>query len=212
VVLNDDTDVKPGQGAIRRALTVLQEAGPDDTVVLFLASHGFSDKAGNYFFMAQDSRLGDVNTVIQNANAVGKSPSLVEGNEFFEALRQTAGRRLLIVDTCHARQIEAPLDTHSLRKRSAASSFAFMVAAKGNEFSQEYEPGGHGLFTFALLESFKRQADTNDDGVVSLAEAFESLAPMVEKLRARRYRQTPQLLAPEVLRKQALVALREAGK
>jgi hypothetical protein len=49
------------------------EAGPDDTVVLSLASHGFSDQAGNYFFMARDNRLSDVNTVIQNANAGGKS-------------------------------------------------------------------------------------------------------------------------------------------
>jgi len=208
VLLNDNTHVKPDKASIRRALAVLQEAGPDDTVVLFLASHGFSDQAGNYFFMARDGRFSDVNAVMQNANAAGKSPSLIEGNEFFDALRQTAGRRILIVDTCHARQIEAPLDTHSLRKRSAASNFAFMVAAKGNEFSQEYEPGGHGLFTFALLKSFKQEADKNGDGVVSLSEAFESLAPMVEKLRAKQYQQTPQLMAPEVLMRQPLITLR----
>lgn len=212
LLLNDKTDVKPDKSSIQRALAVLQEAGPDDTVVVFLASHGFSDQAGNYFFMARDGRLSDVNAVMQNTNAAGKSPSLVEGNEFFDALRQTAGRRVLIVDTCHARQIEAPLDTHSLRKRSAASSFAFLVAAKGNEFSQEYEPGGHGLFTFSLLESFKQGADANGDGVVSLSEAFESLAPMVEKLRARRYKQTPQLMAPEALMRQPLVAVSGKAK
>ena len=73
MLLNDNTDVKPDKASMRRALAVLHEAGPDDTAVLFLASHGFSDQAGNYFFMARDNRLSDVNTVIQVANAVGKS-------------------------------------------------------------------------------------------------------------------------------------------
>ena len=73
MLLNDNPDVKPDKASIRRALAVLHEAGPDDTVVLFLASHGFSDQAGNYFFMARNNRLRDLNTVIQNANAVGKS-------------------------------------------------------------------------------------------------------------------------------------------
>lgn len=208
VMLNDDTAVKPDKAEIRKALTLLNEAGPDDTVVLFLASHGFSDRAGNYFFMPRDGRYEDALNVVQGRGSVlGKVPSLIEGNEFFDALRQSAGRRMLIVDTCHARRIDGSLDTHSLRKRSAASNFAFMVAASGTEDSQEYAPGGHGLFTYALLESFKPQGDANGDGVVTLAEAFGHLAPMVEKLRAQKLKQTPQLIAPGVLLSQPIVNL-----
>lgn len=208
VLLNDFTDIKPDQAEIRKALAVLEEAGPDDTVVLFLASHGFSDKAGNYFFLSRDGKYEEVVGVVRAANALGQAPSLMEGNEFFDALRKTAGRRILIVDTCHAKKIEGTLDTHTLRKRSAASSFAFMVAAKGDQDSQEYDPGGHGLFTYALLESFKAPADTNADGVVSLSEAFRNLAPMVEKLHDRRAgSQTPQLIVPRSLADQPLVAV-----
>jgi uncharacterized caspase-like protein len=204
VLLNDFTDTKPDKAEVRKALAVLEEAGPDDTVILFLASHGFSDEAGNYFFMPRDGRFEDALSVVESPNAAGKAPSLMEGGEFFDALRKTAGRRVMVVDTCHARRIQGTLDTHSIRKRSAASSFAFVVAAKGTEESQEYEPGGHGLFTYALLESLKPPADSNGDGVVSLTEAFEHLAPIVEKLRVRKLRQTPQLIAPRALVAQPL--------
>ena len=208
VLLNDTSATRPDKQEIRKALATLQDAGPDDTVMVFLASHGFSDRAGNYFFMARDGQYNDVKTVVESDSAAGSTPSLIEGEEFFGALRQVAGRRILVVDTCHARRIEGLVDTHSLRKRSAASSLAFMVAAKGNEESQEYAPAGHGLFTYALLESLKPSADANGDGKVSLREAFESLAPMVQRLRARGLRQTPQLIAPEALIGQTLVAFR----
>ena len=205
VVLNDGSAIKPDKSEIRKALSLLNEAGPDETVILFLASHGFSDRAGNYFFMPRDGRIEDVVNVVESRNAIGKAPSLIEGNEFFDALRQSAGRRMLIVDTCHAKRIDGSLDTHSLRKRSAASNFAFMVAASGEEDSQEYAPGGHGLFTYALLESLKGSADVNNDGLVTLNEAFQYLAPLVQKLRAPKLKQTPQLTAPIALMEQRLV-------
>ena len=209
VLLNDFTDTKPDQAEIRKALLQLQQAGPDDTVVLFLASHGFSDKAGNYFFLNRDSSYEDVVGVVRGTNVSGEAPTLLSWTVFFEALRKSAGRRMLIVDTCHAQKIEGTLDTHALRKRSAASSFAFMVAAKGDEPSQEYDEGGHGLFTYALMEALKPAADRNGDGQVSLSEAFQYLAPMVEKLHdPRAGSQTPQLIAPQALLEQALVAIR----
>jgi WD40 repeat protein len=212
VLLNDSTDVKPDQVEIRKALAVLQDAGPDDTVVLFLASHGFSDGAGNYYFMPRDGRLEDADRVVHSANVASDVPSLMEGGEFFEALRKTAGRRLVIVDTCRARGIQGTLDTHSLRKRSAASSFAFLVAAKGNEESQEFKDGGHGLFTYALLESLKPPADADKDGVVSLSEAFAYLEPIVQRLRVPQKKQTPQLIAPDVLRGQPLASVARVSK
>ena len=200
VLLTDFTSVKPDRGEVLKALAVLQDAGPDDTVVLYLASHGFSDRAGNYFFMPRDGRFEDALRVLLSPGKAGDVPSLLEGAELFEALRKTAGRRLFIVDTCHAQGVGgSPLDTHSLRKRSAASSIALLVAAQGNENSQEYALGRHGLFTYALLQSLKPVADANRNGVVTLSEAFAHLAPMVERLREQSKKQTPQLIAPDAL-------------
>ncbi|MDM0053041.1 caspase family protein [Variovorax sp. J22R115] len=212
VLLNDFTDVKPDQVEIRKALPVLQDAGPDDTVILFLASHGYSDGAGNYYFMTRDGRLEDARRVANSPNIANNVASLMEGSEFFEALRKTAGRRIVVVDTCRARGIQGTLDTHSLRKRSAASSFAFLVAAKGNEESQEYKKGGHGLFTYALLESLKPPADANRDGVVSLSEAFAHLEPIVQQFRLPQKMQTPQLIAPDALVGQPLASVARTPK
>ncbi|HLA71155.1 MAG TPA: hypothetical protein VK624_06560, partial [Steroidobacteraceae bacterium] len=117
------------------------------------------------------------------------------------ALRNTAGRRLLIVDTCQARQIFGTVQDFSLMKRSASSRVAFILASKGDEESQEYEPGRHGLFTYGLIEGLKPAGDLDRNGVVTVDEWFVHAARTVDQLRDRRIGpQTPQFIAPPSLR------------
>ena len=194
--ISDNSPDKPNQKTIVDALKFVEDAGPDDTVVIFLASHGLSDPAGNYYFVPRDAAPGDIAHVQKGE----KAPSLISWTVFFDALRNTAGRRVLIVDTCKARSIEGKFEAHSLMKRSAASQFALIVASKGDEESQEYAPSKHGLFTYALLSALKPEADRNRDGAVSLREAFDYAGPIVENLRHRQAGpQTPQMVSPQVL-------------
>jgi WD40 repeat protein len=190
--LTDDTPVKPDRSAIINALEFLQQAGPEDTVIVFLASHGVSDRAGNYYFVPRDAKPEDFSAI-----DAGREPSsLVPWNLFFDALRATAGRRLLIVDTCHARGIEGQADIHSIMKRSAGALYSIMVAAKSDESSQEYSAGHHGVFTFSLIHSLDANSDTNKDGVVTVEEVFDAISSMVPNLRNKRIPQTPQLVVP----------------
>ncbi|MBL8345140.1 MAG: caspase family protein [Rubrivivax sp.] len=192
-LLTDESEVKPDRAAVLRALEFVQQARPQDTAVVFLASNGVSDAAGNYYFVPRDARPEDVQALDKARNA----PSLLPWTAFFDALRGTAGRRLLIVDTCQARSIEGRFEAHSLMKRSAASLFSLVVASKGDEESQEYPPGKHGLFTYALLQALTPDSDSNRDGVVSLSEVFAAAQPVVERLRDKRTgAQTPQIVAP----------------
>jgi len=192
-LLTDDAEIKPDRAAVLKALEFVQQARPQDTAVIFLASHGVSDAAGNYYFVPRDARAEDVQALDKGRAA----PSLLPWTAFFDTLRGTAGRRLLIVDTCQARNIEGRFEAHSLMKRSAASLFSLVVASKGNEESQEYPPGKHGLFTYALLQALAPASDTNRDGVVSLNEVFEAARPLVDRLRDKRTgAQTPQIVAP----------------
>jgi len=194
--VSDNSAEKPNQKAIVDALKFVENAGPDDTVVIFLASHGLSDPAGNYYFVPRDAAPQD----IANVRKGEKLPSLIPWTVFFDTLRTTAGRRVLIVDTCQARSIEGKFEAHSLMKRSAASQFALIVASKGNEESQEYAPAKHGLFTYSFLSALKPEADTNRDGQVSLREVFDFALPIVEKLRHKQGGpQTPQMVSPQVL-------------
>ncbi|MFH2045780.1 MAG: hypothetical protein ABIK92_11610 [Pseudomonadota bacterium] len=194
--ISDHSKDKPDRKTIVSALKFVERAGPDDTVVIFLASHGLSDLAGNYYFVPRDVIRYD----IINAQKGEKTTSLISWKVFFDALRYAAGRRVLIVDTCQARSIGGKFESHSLMKRSAASQFAIIVASKSNEESQEYAPAKHGLFTYSLLNALKPDSDKNRDGWVSLKEVFDCAVPIVEKLRLKQIGpQTPQMVSPQVL-------------
>ena len=198
-VVSDLSGGKPDRAQILSALAEFaRDATAEDTVVLFLASHGLSDQAGNYYFVPRDAQQEDVDAVRRGPG--GDAHSLIGWRAFFDALRGTAGRRLLVVDTCEARGIEGRLDLHSLSKRSASSRFALLVASQADEDSQEYPPARHGLFTHALLGGLEGASDTDGDGRVTLQEVFEYVVSLVERLRDPSIGpQTPQLLAPEPL-------------
>jgi hypothetical protein len=201
-VLSDRVRDKPARDAILSALQYVQQAQAEDTVVIFLASHGLSDKAGNYYLVPRDVTRKDIVGVRKGE----KVDSLVPWTAFFEALRGAAGRRILIVDTCHAKRIRGPVDAHSLMKRSAASHFPIIVAAQSKEQSQEYPPAKQGLFTFSLLTALKSRPDSNGDGSVSLKELFDAVAPLVQTLSEKSVGpQNPQLVAPLELRDMALL-------
>jgi hypothetical protein len=187
-----DNGTLPTKTAFLRALAALNVAGGNDTVVVFLASHGLSDKQGNYYFVPRDAKHTDIDTLLEGGMLPAES-SLVGWEEVSEALRNTAGRRLLIVDTCRAQRIAGPFQDYSLIKRSASSRLAFILASKGEEESQEYEAGKHGLFTYALLQGLSPG--------ITVEGWFASAARTVDALRDRRIGpQTPQFVAPPSLR------------
>jgi hypothetical protein len=150
-VLSDDTAEKPTREAILSALSFVQQGGARDTVVIFLASHGITDTKGNYYFVPSDVNAA---TSSRLSAANGATRSVVD--VVLRSAARRRGRRLLIVDTCHAGSAEGSFDSHSLMKRSASSLFPLIVASKGEEKSQEYVPGQHGLFTYALMNALAR--------------------------------------------------------
>jgi hypothetical protein len=201
-VLSDRVSDKPDRDAILAALEFVQQAQAQDTVVVFLASHGLSDKAGNYYLVPRDVSRKDVTGVRKGE----KVETLVPWTAFFDALRGAAGRRVLIVDTCHAKRIRGPLDAHSLMKRSAASHFPIIVAAQSKEQSQEYRPARQGLFTYSLLTALKSAPDADLDGAISLKELFDVASPLVQKLSEKSIgQQNPQLVAAPALRNMPLI-------
>jgi uncharacterized caspase-like protein len=196
-LLSDASDVKPTRQNIVDALRLFEQAGPNDTVLLFLASHGFSDDTGNYYFLPKDGEYGDVESVLSGRNLTGKAASLLSWTDFLDGMRKASGRRLMIVDTCQAKNVFGEFDSRSLRKRSAAALFPLLLASKGDELSQEYEPAQHGLFTHALLEGLRGMADANHDRKITVSELHDFAVPLVEKLHSPAAgSQTPQLIAP----------------
>jgi WD40 repeat protein len=204
--VSDNAALKPTRATILEALSFIKQATARDTVIVFLASHGMSDRRGTYYFVPADASHTDVKTVLADTPSraltpgTSSAPTLITWQSFFEALRGTAGRRLLIVDTCQAKNIAGTLDIHSLAKRSASANFALMAASSGTEDSQEYPPAKHGRFTHALLQGLSGKADTNTDNKVTLNELFTYTSKFVQSNRlAKSHPQTPHLTAPGML-------------
>lgn len=206
-VLSDSGSLKPTRSAILDTMRFWQQAGPNDTVVLFLASHGITDRLGNYYFVPQDARREDVEAVLSGRDDSGEAASLIGWRQILDGLAKSAGRRLLIIDTCKASSAEGALAANTLRKRSAASRFPLLLASRADEDSQEYPPAKHGLFTHALLQALTGRADQNGDRSLSVAELHGYAAPQVQALHDPRVGpQNPQVVAPERLLTRGLFA------
>jgi WD40 repeat protein len=202
--ITDGSKDKPTRSNILSALDFLKNARAQDTVVLFLASHGVSDSRGNYYFVPRDAQAQDLNGL----QAVEQAQSLLSWQVFFDAFRQVAGQRIMVVDTCQAKGIAGRFDPNALIKRSASSQFALMLASGENEESQEYDPAGHGLFTFGLLTSLQ-EAQKKQSQALNLKDWFSASAQLVQRFRDRSIGpQTPQLLAPIVLEQATLLTSR----
>jgi hypothetical protein len=213
-VISDLSETKPFKRQILKNLEFIKNAEAQDTVMIYLASHGLSDPAGNYFFVPADAKLEDIHRIVHAcqrgpAGPHAPTPSLIRWEAFFNALRSTAGKRILVVDTCQAQNISGTFDVHSLAKRSATSSFALLAASQGNESSQEYPEGKQGLFTYALLRALSGDGDRNRDGRVLLTEAYDFIREFVEnKKNVLIGKQTPHLASPDELKATALSVYR----
>jgi uncharacterized caspase-like protein len=117
-LLADSAQDQPTRQNILEALRFSEQVEPNDTVLLFLASHELSDKTGNYYFLPQDGELPDVEAILSGRNLTGKAASLLSWTDFFDSMRKAAGRRIMIVNTCQAKDIFGEFDSRSLRKRA----------------------------------------------------------------------------------------------
>ena len=222
-VLTDNTTDKPTKQNILTYLKHLEQAGPKDTTILFLASHGFSQNlsASEYYMTPRDAKLSDIETILNQNSAepvpASKTPSLLTASEIYAAFRHVAGRRLLIVDTCHAGAVDGRQNPYSLAKRSAAAQLAVLSAASGDELSYEAVDASHGAFTRSLLDALDGGGDLDRDGFVTLREAFEFIRPRIadnsrrltEQTRSQRnnnveIKQTPTLTSIPVIERSIL--------
>lgn len=223
VTLSLISDTAAASGTRRTILETLnklhQLVRPEDTTVIFFATHGITD-AGEFYLVASDSTIEHAEAV-QRARKAGQRlapnavPTLISGTEIADVLRRIPGRRLLILDTCHAGAAGTDSDPQVLIKRSASSQLAVLSSASGDEESWELLERKHGVFSWYLHESLRGGLGNLEQG--TLQEIFSVVAPRVtetvrlmrENTRDRniraRMRQTPVLSAIPSLQSTVLV-------
>lgn len=170
---------------IRAALHtwLVDSAGPEDIVYFFYAGHGVLDDQDEGYLLAQDSDP-------QNLHATSLS---------FQELDDTLSKRLkaalvvMVTDACHAGRLgwssyspslPSQLNEPLARIGQGDRAFLKLLASRPSErsFEDAQWDGGHGAFTYALLEGLRGAADLDGDHVIRASEAVDFASRRVSEV------------------------------
>ncbi len=159
---------------------------PEDSVLIFYSGHGALGPGQDAYWVTHDADVEDL-----FSSALGNK-------EISRLIAQLpAKRKLTLIDSCFseatAKSFKAlvPADVFQEFKGEGVVT---ITASTGQEKSVEV--GGHGAFTFHLLDALQGKADGNSNGVVELDEVWNYLSDRVQKTAADAgNRQTPVFLA-----------------
>jgi WD40 repeat protein len=160
------SDAQATGEAIRTAFAALaSQIAAQDVFVLYLAGHGASfDRA--YHFLPWDA--------VYTSTAALRQRSLT--HEDFRKLLATipATKTVVLLDTCSAggfgRQDGRDIGEKDALDRLSRLTGRAMIAATADDKMAIEGEGGHGAFTFALLEGLRGKADRNGNGTVEVHE------------------------------------------
>jgi uncharacterized caspase-like protein len=130
----------------------LDQPGPDDTSIVFVAGHGINIDE-DYYFIPTDGRKQDADR--------WRRSSLVEWSDIQKAVERAKGVRFMMLDTCHAANAFNP----RLEKDAADARIVVFSATAANNTALELAELGHGVFTYSLLQGLGGKAKTSDAGV-----------------------------------------------
>ncbi|MBN1828434.1 MAG: caspase family protein [Deltaproteobacteria bacterium] len=177
---------------IKEALYVwLKQAIEEDLITIYFAGHGSPespDNPENLFLLPYDTHY-------ENIAATGFPMWDIE-----TALKRfiKAKRVIVIADACHAGGVGQSFDVQRRAARgvtvnpissgiqnitNVGTGVCVITASDDKQFSQEDRKwgGGHGVFTYCLLEGLKGAADFNDDKRVTMGELTLYLSQEVRR-------------------------------
>jgi Flp pilus assembly protein TadD len=185
------TDEKATTAAIRNAFesSLKARAGRNDTVIIFIAAHGVVESTGRRgaYIVTHDS---DPEDLASTALPMADVQSLIR-----EDLSRV-GHVLVFVDVCRAGNIGAMRGANTVNRAveeiAEAEGDLFVFLASGPKelsFEGPQYGGGHGAFSYFLLDGLNGEADINRDRNVSVGEVIEHVREKV--IQATNNRQHP---------------------
>jgi WD40 repeat protein len=164
---------------------------PRDVFMFFAAGHGKTFD-GRYYFIPHDMRYHTEQSLVDNAIDQDKLQAWFA--------RIPAKKAVLMFDTCEAGTLaEQRVAQRGLEQKAAlgrliqATGRATLTASTASQAAYEGY-GGHGVFTFALLDALGR-GDTNSNGLVELAELIQHVDALVPAITEKSWgaKQYPQM-------------------
>jgi tetratricopeptide (TPR) repeat protein len=159
---------------VRSALySFLRQSTDDDQIIIYFAGHGAPDPArpNDLYLLTYDTRAGQI-------PSTGFPMREVE-----RAVKELYARHVvLITDACHSGGITGQIasrnvanninDVFLAQLNSTTGGLAVFTASAADQVSLEDARwgGGHGVFTYHLLQALEGAADEDGDQIVTLAE------------------------------------------
>jgi uncharacterized caspase-like protein/tetratricopeptide (TPR) repeat protein len=181
VLLNEQASLS----AVRTALGTWlpRSAEPNDVVYVFFAGHGVTEGDHDGYLLARDS---------DPQNLYATALSISELNKILTQ-RLRARNVVLIADACHAGNLgwasrgateEVLIGRYLTEIGQSGEGILRLLASRPAERSYESEQwgGGHGAFTYSLLEGLNGKADLDHDGVVRASELIGYLSSVVPEV------------------------------
>jgi WD40 repeat protein len=153
--------------------TLMYEAKQGDDVIIYFAGHGDIDTLAKDGFLL----LNEVQPPLTNGYDFNEALSLSMIKRYMDAAASRGVNVLFIADACHSGAVNARSANEvvtSLHNEKILS----ITSCQKNELSYEsLEYGGHGVFTYYLVQGLMGMADENADFEVD----FEELEMYVKK-------------------------------
>jgi uncharacterized caspase-like protein len=157
----------------------LKQAKETDTVLMFIAGHGFNDGASYRFLATNAERLGDT----------FRGATVVPWYALQEAVETAKGRRILFIDTCHSGNAY----NQQLGNAAYHANIIAYTAARFDQEALEDAKLGHGLFTYAVVEGLEGKGGVTANRQVSTKDLAAYVVKRVGELaKAQLQEQEPQ--------------------
>jgi WD40 repeat protein len=155
-----------------------QKIGPNDVFYLYYAGHGSMVDDEFYFIPTENTRLYSSEKLSKDGIS---ATYLQQKLRNIKALKQ-----MVLIDACQSGGSVELLAQRGAREEKAMAQLSrsagihVLSAAGSEQFATEYAEIGHGVFTYALLEALKGEADgAPEDGTVSIYELKSYIENMV---------------------------------
>lgn len=163
-----------------------RRAGKDDTVIIFLAGHGATEKDAS----SPDGDGLEKYILPHNADPNDLYASAMPMSEVARIFQRISSERLVFIgDTCYsggsggrtifAGATRANVSGTFLERLSQGKGRVILTASDANEVSVEKNELSHGVFTYYLLEGLRGKADLDGDGVITVDEVYRYVSEKV---------------------------------
>lgn len=175
------TNEKATRTEILKAMkSTFGKAYDSDVILLYMASHGQTEN-GEFYFLTTEAEPGYLDATALSRSSVADA---------FNNKSIRAKKKLVFADACHSGELmKAELGARGndesmelersnqllVEMAQANEGCAIMTASTGGQKSYEDEKwgGGHGIFTYTLIEGLKGKADYDGNKIVTLNEINE---------------------------------------